>query len=184
MEVFLDRRKEVGFVCHGHKKEKHDACKGLGCPECGGKKIDQVAYLPLFMYTHGPLSALINIEQTPNINFLKMSSIRTDATEYITITSPSFNQKEGSFSNEQTKDELYDKIREVYDKHFNFDKAQITKVYEDKNNYLVSTNSKYCENMQRSHASKSYLVFRQWKSHSTEMLLSMRNTPWKEGWFL
>jgi hypothetical protein len=142
-----------------YKKEKHDACKGIGCPECGGKKIDQVAYLPLFMYTHGPLSALINIEQTPNINFLKMSSIRTDATEYITITSPSFNQKEGSFSNEQTKDELYDEsirsdIQGFIRKNVEGQKDSfITKIFKHTDSYLISTTSKYCENIKRSHNS-------------------------------
>ena len=142
-----------------HKKEKHDACNGLGCPECGGKKIDQVAYLPLFMYTSGPLSTIINIKQIPNIDFLKMSSIRTNSNEYTTITSPSFNQKEGSFSNEEIKDEFHDEnikseIQGFIRKNLEGQSESFTtKIFKHKDSYLISTTSKYCENIKRSHNS-------------------------------
>ena len=33
-----------------YKKAKHDACGGQGCTECEKGKVDQVAYLPLFVY--------------------------------------------------------------------------------------------------------------------------------------
>lgn len=142
------------------KMAKHMACGGQGCDKCNGKgKIIQVAYLPLFVYKHGPLSTLLKIGQTPDLEILKMSSVRTNQTEYTIVESPSKVIKEGTFSEAQTRDEIQnDEIRSLIEdfvqKHMDGQGgAIITKIFKHKDTYLVSTNSKYCENLKRSHSS-------------------------------
>lgn len=143
-----------------YKLAKHVECGGKGCDSCNntGKNI-QVAYLPLFLYSAGPLSNLMRIGQDPSLDVLKMSSVRTDSEEYVTVEPPSTTIKEGSFSHEQTKDEVEDEelrgmierfVRENLEGQSD---AYITKLFKHKNTYLVSTNSKYCENLKRSHGS-------------------------------
>ena len=143
-----------------HKMAKHMSCGGQGCQECDNVgKIVQVAYLPIFIYKCGPLSTLLKIDQRPNVEILKMSSVRMNFTEYITVEPPSSVIKEGSFSSAQTKDELEDDelksdIQEFIQKNVEGQSnSTITKLFRHKETYLVSTNSKYCENLQRSHSS-------------------------------
>lgn len=141
------------------KKAKHDACGGRGCDGCTSGKIDQVEYLPLFVYTKKPFSTLLRIDQEPSVKILKMSAVRTDVTTCITVEPPSSVVKEGAFSKEQSKDEIYDQelrnMIEVFVRK-NLDgqaHADITKIFKHKDMYLVSTTSKYCENLKRSHNS-------------------------------
>lgn len=143
-----------------HKMAKHIVCGGQGCQVCDGLgKIVQVAYLPVFIYKHGPLSALLKIDQTPDVEILKMSSIRTDEAQHVNIEPPSSVIKEGSFSAAQIKDELQDdELRDMIEKFVQKNMegqstATITKVFRHNNTYLVSTNSKYCENLRRAHSS-------------------------------
>jgi len=147
-----------------HKLGKHTACEGKGCDDCinvgknKGKSV-QVAYLPLFIYTDGPLSNLMRVGQDPDLDILKMSSVRTDSEEYITVEPPSSTIKEGAFTCEQTKDEIEDdELRAMIERFVQENlegqsHAYITKLFKHKNTYLVSTNSKYCENLKRSHGS-------------------------------
>lgn len=143
-----------------HKMAKHMACGGQGCEECSNSgKIVQVAYLPIFIYNHGPLSKLTKIDQTPNLEYLKMSSIRTNEPQHLTVTPPSSVIKEGTFSAAQTKNEIEDEITKGLIEQFvqkNMEGqscATITKLFKHNNTYLVSTNSKYCENLKRAHSS-------------------------------
>jgi hypothetical protein len=143
-----------------HKMAKHMSCGGQGCPECGDSgKIIQVAYLPVFLYNHGPLSKLTRVDQQPNIEYLKMSSIRTNEPQHITIEPPSSVIKEGSFTDAQTKDELHDDevrglIEDFVQKNMEGQNGSIIKsLFKHKDTYLVATNSKYCENLKRSHNS-------------------------------
>jgi hypothetical protein len=143
-----------------HKMAKHMVCGGRGCPECDDTgKVVQVAYLPIFIYKHGPLSTLLKVGQEPNLEILKMSSIRTNEEQRITIDPPSSVIKEGSFSAAQTKDELEDdelksEIQEFIQKNMEGQGgASVTKLFRHKETYLVSTNSKYCENLRRPHSS-------------------------------
>ena len=142
-----------------HKMAKHVACGGQGCQDCQGGKIVQVAYLPVFIYNHGPLSKLTRIDQSPNLEYLKMSSIRTNEPQHITVEPPSSVIKEGSFSTAQTKDEVHDEavkslIEEFVQKHMEGQGTAIIKsLFKHKDTYLVATNSKYCENLRRSHNS-------------------------------
>ncbi|ABY27867.1 hypothetical protein OtV5_077 [Ostreococcus tauri virus OtV5] len=157
------RRKSKGSgfrMPWSHKMAKHTPCGGQGCPECGGKgKIVQVAYLPLFMYNHGPLSKLTKIDPEPNLDILKMSSIRTDQPQHITVEPPSSVIKEGSFTEAQTKDEIEnDELKGLIEDFIQRNlegqsTAVVTKLFKHKETYLVSTNSKYCENLRRAHSS-------------------------------
>ena len=142
-----------------HKMAKHMACGGQGCEVCGKGKIVQVAYLPVFIYKCGPLSTLLKISHNPDPEILKMSSVRTNSTEYVTVEPPSSVIKEGSFTSAQTKDEIEDNelrslIEDFVQTHMDGQGgATITKLFKHKETYLVSTNSKYCENLKRSHSS-------------------------------
>ena len=142
-----------------HKMGKHMPCGGRGCQDCHSGKVVQVAYLPVFIYKNGPLSTLLKVSQEPDLEILKMSSIRTNETQHVTIDPPSSVIKEGSFSAAQTADELHDDelkglIESFVQKNIEGQSdASITKLFKHKETYLVSTNSKYCENLKRSHSS-------------------------------
>jgi len=143
-----------------HKMAKHMPCGGQGCEGCGDKgKIVQVAYLPVFIYKCGPLSTLLKISHDPDPEILKMSSVRTNSIEYNTVEPPSSVIKEGSFTSTQTKDEVHDDevrglIEDFVQTHMDGQSgATITKLFKHNETYLVSTNSKYCENLKRPHSS-------------------------------
>ena len=142
-----------------YKKAKHEACKGLGCPECGGKKVDQVAYLPVFRYIHGPLSSIMCIGQEPSLDILNMTTVRTNKPQTIHVNPPSVTIKEGTFTAAQMKDEVRDdtlkaKIEEFIRANMEGQSgAHVPRFFKKKDTYLVSTTSKYCENLKREHGS-------------------------------
>jgi len=142
-----------------HKMAKHMLCEGRGCQDCHSGKVIQVAYLPVFIYKHGPLSTLLKIGQEPDLDILKMSSIRTNKPQYITVEPPSSVIKEGKFTDTQMADELHDdKLKSLIEDFVQRNLegqsgAIITKLFKHKETYLVSTNSKYCENLKREHSS-------------------------------
>ena len=149
------------------KLVKHDACRGQGCAGCKFKrKIEQLAYLPLFVYKTGPLSMLTNIGQNPDVDILKMSAVRTNEPQNTVIDNPSVNTKdEGSFSLAQTKDEIQNEelksMIEVFVRK-NMEgqgESMITKIFRHNDTYLVSTTSKYCENLKRDHGSNHIWFF-------------------------
>jgi hypothetical protein len=143
-----------------YKRAKHTACGGQGCEDCEKGKIDQLAYLPIFKYHPGPpFSAILEIDQNPSVEILKMSAVRTDAAQTVHVEPPSIVVKEGTFTKEQTKDELHDEevkllLQEYVRKHLEGQhNSYITKLFKHKQTFLVSTNSKYCENLKREHGS-------------------------------
>jgi len=142
-----------------YKKAKHTACNGQGCSECEKGKVDQLAYLPIFMYHHGPLSTILKIGQDPTLDILKMAAVRTDAPQLIHVEPPSTTVKEGTFTAIQMKDEVHDdtlkgKIEDFIRAHIEGQAhAYIPKFFKKKDTYLVSTTSKYCENLKREHGS-------------------------------
>jgi len=149
------------------KMVKHDACGGQGCEGCKFKrKIEQLAYLPLFVYKNGPLSTLLNISQNPDVDVLKMSAVRTDEPQNTVIDNPSVKVKEeGSFSLAQTKDEIQNEELKTMLEAFvrknmeGQDHSIITKMFKHNDTYLVSTTSKYCENLKREHGSNHIWFF-------------------------
>lgn len=119
----------------------------------------QLAYLPIFIYKHGPLSGILKIDQKPDLEILKMSAVRTDAPQTHVVQSPSNVIKEGTFTKDQTKDEIHDNEMKVMVEEFiqkyleGQGNASVTKIFKHKQLYLISTNSKYCENLRRNHGS-------------------------------
>ena len=43
---------------------------------CERGKIDQLPYLPIYVYHHGPLSSIMRIGQDPSLDILKMAVVR------------------------------------------------------------------------------------------------------------
>src|SRR6056300_392898 len=123
------------------------------------KGVEQLAYLPVFVYTHGPLSTILKIDRKPDLEILKMSVVRTDAPQTHVIEPPSATIGEGKFTREQTKDEVHnEELRYMIEKFVKKNLegqggATITKIFKHNLLYLVSTNSKYCENLKRDHGS-------------------------------
>lgn len=122
------------------------------------KGVIEGMYLPLFKYTW-PLPSLVRITPEPDAAILKASAIRTDekVTVSIDVTPPK--RKEGSFTIEQMKNEVHDStLRNVLEtfirKHMNGQEdAYVTKIYKSKNTFLVSSTSRWCENIKRKHNS-------------------------------
>jgi hypothetical protein len=142
-----------------YKKAKHDACNGQGCSGCEGGKIDQLAYLPVFVYRYGPLSTIMNIAQNPCMETLRMAVVRTDEPQTTHVVPPSTVVKEGTFTATQMKDEVHDdrvkgQIEEFIRTNMEGQgNAYVPKLFKKKDTYLVSTTSKYCENLKREHGS-------------------------------
>jgi len=156
----MRKTKGSGFrMPWSYKMAKHDACEGRGCTDCVNGKMTYLPYLPLFRYTREPFSTLLRIDQEPSVEILKMSAVRTDAPKNVMIDLLSPTRKEGSFTEEQTKDEVHDeelksKVEAYIRKNLEGQgDAYITKIFRHKNCFLVSTTSRYCENLKRKHNS-------------------------------
>ena len=141
------------------KRTRCDACGGKGCSTCSNDgRIDQVAYLPVYIYRHGPLSMLQRIEQTPDPAILEMSAVRSSATTHANVQPPNAVFREGAFTRQETKDEFTDDVAigqlEAFVQKYADGQAsaRLTKAYRQKNgNLIVATTSKYCENIARDH---------------------------------
>jgi hypothetical protein len=145
-----------------HKKAKHEECQGRGCEGCSQSgKINQLAYLPVFMYRHGPaLSMMMRVDHTPDAKILDMASVRTESEDFAVVEPPSeVLRREGGFSKAQMKDEVVDLALRVELEMFinkymeGQGAARVTKLFKFQNQYLVSTTSRYCENTGRDHGS-------------------------------
>ena len=140
-----------------HKRGKHEACMGRGCEKCNNTgKETQSEYLPVFVYKHGPLSMLQKTEQKPSVEMLHMATLRTQGTDPVLIEGA---REENTFTNAQTKDEFKNQeavllVEAFIRKHMEGQAtASVTKMFKHKNQFLVSTTSKYCENLRRAHSS-------------------------------
>ena len=122
------------------------------------KGVVEGMYLPLFRYTW-PLSTLVRIEPTPDTSILRASAIRTDKEVTISIDLTNSKRKEGSFTAEQMKNEVCDtRLRNLLETFIRKNmsgqgEAYITKIFNSKNTFLVSSTSRWCENTQRKHNS-------------------------------
>jgi hypothetical protein len=131
-------------------------CNGTG-------KIIESEYLPVFACDGG--GNLVELDdQTPSVAMLVAVTIRTQVTSsVIELTEPVVSQKtakkEGNFTKNQSREEFYDletaALLETYIRKYmsGQEHARIQKIYIGTNNYFVKTNSKYCENLGRSHGS-------------------------------
>ena len=140
-----------------HKKGKHEACAGQGCDLCNNTgKETQSEYLPIFIYKHGPSSTLQKTEQKPSVDILHMATLRTQSMEPVIIEGT---HKEATFTTLQTKNEFKDQEARLLVEAFvrkNVEgqtTASITKMFKYNKQFLVSTNSKYCENKKCNHNS-------------------------------
>ena len=140
-----------------HKKGKHEACTGQGCELCNNTgKETQSEYLPIFIYKHGPSSTLQKTEQKPSVDILRMATLRTQSTEPVIVEGT---HKEATFTTLQTKNEFKDQEALLLVEAFvrkNVEgqtTASITKMFKYNKQFLVSTNSKYCENKKCNHNS-------------------------------
>ena len=140
-----------------HKKGKHEACAGQGCELCNNTgKETQSEYLPIFIYKHGPSSTLQKTEQKPSVDILHMATLRTQSMEPVIIEGT---HKEATFTTLQTKNEFKDHEALLLVEAFvrkNVEgqtTASITKMFKYNKQFLVSTNSKYCENKKCNHNS-------------------------------
>ena len=140
-----------------HKKGKHEACTGQGCELCNNTgKETQSEYLPIFMYKHGPSSTLQKTEQKPSVDILHMATLRTQNMEPVIIEGT---REEATFTTLQTKNEFKNQealllVEAFVRKHVEGQTtASITKIFNYNKQFLVSTNSKYCENKKCNHNS-------------------------------
>lgn len=137
-----------------HKRAKHDACGGAGCSGCVNGRVTQGCYKPILLY-NGKLERIH--EREPSVDIMHMATLRTEATDYAVIEGSV--REEGSFTIQETKNTLKDPETEAaLEKHIQKylegqGTAEITKIYVHDNIYLVSSTSKYCENIKRKHAS-------------------------------
>ena len=160
--VYGDTRRKTkgsGFrMPWSYKRAKHEACGGQGCKDCENGRVDQLAYLPVFIYKVG---SLVRISQEPSVEILKMSAVRTDAPSTVSVESPSVSirVKEDSFPEDQTNNEIYDeelknRIETFIRKNMEGQGgAYITKLFKNKETYFTATTSRYCENVKRNHNS-------------------------------
>ena len=140
-----------------HKKGKHEACAGQGCELCNNTgKETQSEYLPIFIYKHGLSSTLQKTEQKPSVDILRMATLRTQSMEPVIVEGT---HKEATFTTLQTKNEFKDQEARLLVEAFvrkNVEgqtTASITKMFKYNKQFLVSTNSRYCENKRCNHNS-------------------------------
>jgi len=137
-----------------YKKAKHDACGGSGCEGCDKGKVTQGQYIPVLMYT-GKLEHIYDRE--PSVEVMHMATLRTESMEHAVIEGSK--REEGSFTIQETKNifgnlEVQNEIEAFIRKNMDGQSSSVvTKIYTHDNIFLVSTNSRYCENIERNHAS-------------------------------
>jgi hypothetical protein len=151
-----------------HKRSKHEECKGNGCGLCENSgRFTEGMYLPICVYTKHEEKI---IKQDPDKNILWLSTIRSNKNESDVTEVPEAvssekipksvsPRQEGGFTKNQTKNEIYDAelkaILETFIRKYleGQEKAKVCKIFKNSNSYAIQTNSKYCENLKRSHGS-------------------------------
>ena len=142
-----------------HKKAKCGDCGGPGCATCDHTgKVTQGMYLPVFIYTRERGMTVVD-DPTPTMELLEMATVRTEDVVSIKVEPPTKAIKEGAFTKIQTKDsiddiELQATLEMFVQRHMRGQTgAKVTKIFKYKTQYLVSTTSRYCENLGREHGS-------------------------------
>lgn len=137
-----------------HKRAKHDACGGAGCQGCEKGKVTQGQYIPILMYD-GKFQRIHDRE--PSVDIMHMATLRTEATDFVVVEGSM--REEGSFTVQETKNtfddpEVHASLQKFIQKYMDGQgSTDVTKMYVNGDIYLVSTGSKYCENIKRNHAS-------------------------------
>jgi len=114
-------------------------------------------YKPVLMYTHGNGGLTRIHDKGPSVDIMHMSTLRTQVTDHVIIEGSK--REEGGFSLREIKNVYSDEkiifqIESFIQKNLEGQgNSKITKVFQDKNTFLVGTNSRYCENLRREHMS-------------------------------
>lgn len=128
------------------------------------KGVVEGPYLPVFRWTRKPLSTMLRLSPDVTPELLAQVAVRRHDDGEITRVHPPSKvgvavAKEGGFSKAETKDEVRDDVLAAHLETFarttmeGQGSARVTKIFKHKNQYLISTNSKYCENIGREHGS-------------------------------
>ena len=146
-----------------HKKSKHQQCQGKGCVVCENTgKLTEGPYLPVFLYMDEDIT---HVDPHPTVEMLMNVTVRTDETrvnvnvESIEEHETVFKKREGNFTKKQTKNEYANNEIQAHVETFirqhikGQSNARVQKIYKDGKDYLIKTNSKYCENLGRDHNS-------------------------------
>lgn len=137
-----------------HKRAKHDACGGAGCEGCEKGKVTQGQYKPILLYD-GKFERIHDRE--PSVEIMHMATLRTQETNFEVIQGSM--REEGSFTAQETLNTFDDpavhaSLERYIQKYMEGQSsAEVSKIYVHGDIHLVSTNSKYCENLKRNHAS-------------------------------
>ena len=141
-----------------YKRAKHELCDGRGCASCDNSgRVTQGIYMPVLMYNSVTSKLDAIFDAKPSVDILHMATTRTQNT--IPIIIEGSKREEGSFTPKDMKDAFSDEetissIQEFIQKYLDGQSnSEVTRVYKKENIYLISTNSKYCENLGRTHAS-------------------------------
>ena len=145
-----------------HKKSKHQSCNGTGCHVCGQSgKLVEGPYLPVFVYQEGKIS---DVDPYPSVDMLHEVTVRTTHEVNVQVEPLAekqivFKKKEGEFTKKQTKNEYNNSEIQAHIETFirknlrGQENARVQKIFRDSGNYLIQSNSKYCENISREHSS-------------------------------
>lgn len=126
------------------------------------KGVVEGPYLPVFRWTRKPLSTMLRLAPDVTPELLAQVAVRAEG-EPVKVHPPSkvsvATAKEGGFSKAETKDEVQDDALSAHLETFirttmeGQASARVTKIFKHKNQFLISTSSKYCENLGREHGS-------------------------------
>lgn len=147
-----------------HKLAKHEACDGKGCDECAKGRTSEFAYLPMFRYRHGSVFTIMEkIEPYPSVDILRLTAVRSNAAQdsVTVVESPHHAIREGSFKDMEDLggEEIDDvDIHEAVEKAIRSTLqgqvgASVKKIIKIEDTYLIASDSKYCENIERNHGS-------------------------------
>tara|TARA_R110002072_G_scaffold34480_2_gene103087 strand:- start:410 stop:1630 length:1221 start_codon:yes stop_codon:yes gene_type:complete len=150
-----------------YKKSKHEYCNGKGCVACEQTgKITEGYYLPVIKFL--PDGSQKTLQSEPSIELMRQVTIRTDKSPDECIKVPEFcpivfkktpSKREGDFSDAHVKDEVQDSEILAHVETFirkyltGQESSRVLKIFKYKKTFLVKTNSRYCENINRNHSS-------------------------------
>lgn len=136
-----------------HKKARHEACSGAGCPDCSGSgRVDEMPYLPLYAVTSKRTRVL---SQAPDAKTLAKSSVRTRATQsVVSVASGSTDASNVAPPTRVWDTPLVGALQTfVRDNMEGQSDAQLTGIYRQGDAVYAHTRSRYCENLGRAHRS-------------------------------
>lgn len=117
----------------------------------------QSEYRPVLIYTHEKGTLTRIFDRKPTVDIMHMATVRTSNTDINIVEGSS--RDEGSFTVTEMKNEFRDESTSrdlelfIQKELEGQSRAEIRKIFNDKNTFLVSSTSRYCENRGQSHAS-------------------------------